>query len=188
LSARVPGSSDPTAFWVGNLAAPYLLIPFLAGAWRFRAVGAASAGAIGAVAAVAGFYRFLAVWHTTSANWGMPAGTPARTIIAHAYAFWFRNLALGDPGGRPWLSIALVVGMGCGYLGYRWGEKRSRLAALAITSAFVLEALGHVAGLFVEGGRYTFHVSNVVVWSVEAAIGTVATIWVWRTGQDRARV
>ena len=57
LSARVPGTSDPTAFWVGNLAAPYLLIPFLAGTWRFRAIGSAAAGAVAAVAAVAGFYR-----------------------------------------------------------------------------------------------------------------------------------
>ena len=187
LSARVPGTSDPTAFWVGNLAAPYLLIPFLAGNWRFRATGSAVAGAVAAVAAVAGFYRFLVVWHTTAANWGMPPGTPTRTVVLHAYGFWFRNLALGDPGGRPWLSIALVAGAVCGYLGYLWARRGSRVAALVITSAFVLEPLGHLVGLFVEGGRYTFGVSNIVIWSIEALIGVLASVWVWRKGQRLAR-
>src|SRR6185436_18508723 len=93
LSARVPGTSDPTAFWVGNLAAPYLPIPFLAGTWRFRAIGSAVAGAAAAVSAVAGFYRFLIVWHTTSTNLGLAADTPTRTVIARAYGYWFRNLA-----------------------------------------------------------------------------------------------
>jgi len=188
LSARVPGTSDPTAFWVGNLAAPYLLIPFLAGTWRFRAIGSAVAGAAAAVSAVAGFYRFLIVWHTTSANLGLAADTPTRTVIARAYGYWFRNLALGDPGGRPWLSIALVAGTVCGYLGYRWADRRSRVAALAITCAFVLEPLGHFLGLFVEGGRYTFHLSNVVIWTVEAAIGVLASVWVWRRGEGIATV
>jgi hypothetical protein len=61
------------------------------------------------------------------------------------------------------------------------------VAALAITCAFVLEPLGHLLGLFVEGGRYTFHLSNVVIWSVEAAIGVLASVWVWRRGEGFAR-
>ena len=47
VTARLPAPDTGARFWLGNLAAPYLLIPFLAGAWRFRAVAASAAGRAG---------------------------------------------------------------------------------------------------------------------------------------------
>ena len=66
VTPRLPAPDTGARFWLGNLAAPYLLIPFLAGAWRFRAVAASAAGALGAAAAVASFYDFLWVGDVTN--------------------------------------------------------------------------------------------------------------------------
>ena len=49
-TAHILAPHDGGVFWLGNLAAPYLLIAFVAGAWRFRSVLASVAGALGAVA------------------------------------------------------------------------------------------------------------------------------------------
>lgn len=123
LTAHLPAPHDATLFWLGNLGAPYLLIPFIVGAWRFRAPVASAAGALAAGAVVAGFYN-------------LPA---ARNV-----GIWFRTFLLGDPGGRPWLTIAIMVGLIFGHLGFRWHHKRARFAGALVAMAFIAEPLVHV--------------------------------------------
>lgn len=71
----------------------------------------------------------------------LPAGTPTWEVALTAYEKWLRNFALGDPGGLPWLSIGLLVGAGCGALGYLWSKRHSRLAGLAVAGTLVVEPL-----------------------------------------------
>ncbi len=175
IAEHLPAAqTDATIFWIGNLAAPFVLIPFLAGAWHFRPVAASAVGALAGVAAVAGFYDLVAVARTTAVEQGLPTSTPTGTVIAQAYANWFRNLLLGDPGGRPWLAVALVTGLIFGYLGYTWARKGSRLAASAVAAVFIVEPLVHVAG-----HRYNLRPLNLSIWGLEALIGVAGLAWVW---------
>jgi hypothetical protein len=116
-TAHLPAPHDPTQFWIGNLAAPYLLLPFLAGAWRFRAWwSAAGAGALAGSAMVAGFYNIVTSGFATNFELGLPLGTGTLERLRFIYARWFGNFVLGDPSGTPWLSIAIVVGSASGSL------------------------------------------------------------------------
>jgi hypothetical protein len=87
-TAHIPAPHEAGIFWLGNLAAPYLLIAFLAGAWRFRSVLASVAGALGAVAGIAGFYGFLGVGDVTNAAMGLSPDVTARAAVMHAYGRW----------------------------------------------------------------------------------------------------
>jgi len=183
--------TDATIFWIGNLAAPYLLIPLLAGAWNVRRSWALAAGALGSASAVAGFYGFLSVWQTNALEQGLPPGTGRAQAVGHAYAFWFRNLVLGYPSGTPWLSIAIVVGLAFGYLGYRWHASGSRLGPALVAAAFVVEPLVHLSGLNTRltGGGYALHASNAAIWGAEALLGLIGLAWAawWPRGDVRDR-
>lgn len=189
VTSHTDSPVDASAFWIANLAAPYLLIPFVAGAWFSRAAVASLAGALAGAAAIAGFYNVLGVGDVTNAQLGLPPTASARSVLLHAYQDWVRTLVLGGPGGRPWLTVAVAAGAVAGYLGYRWRRQGSRLAATAVVSALVLEPLVHLAGLHVPpvAPNYDFTRENVAVWAAEALVGVLALAWVWVGAQRPGR-
>jgi hypothetical protein len=178
-TTHLPAPDTGSVFWLGNLGAPYVLIPFLAGAWRFRAKVAPFAGAIGAAAAVAGFYHFLTVGNVVNMQLDLPVTVTARSVVIRAYANWFRTFLLGDPGGRPWLSVAIIVGLIFGYLGYRWWQKGDRLGVIIVAAVLIAEPLVYLSGLNdrILGTGYELHASNVVIWSIEALVGVALLVW-----------
>lgn len=146
-TANLPAPHDPTQFWIGNVAAPYLLLPFLAGAWRFQAWwSAAGAGALAGSAMVAGFYNIVTSGFATNLELGLPLGTGTFERLRFIYARWFGNFVLGDPSGTPWLSIAIVVGVALGLLGFLWGRRGARWAGALVALAFVVEPIVYLTG------------------------------------------
>ena len=181
VTAHIPSPTDPSYFWVSNLAAPYLLIPFLAGAWHFRPWWAAGAGALAAAATVTGFYGLLTVGDTSSTELGLPAGTDRVTLAAHAYGNWFRHLALGQPGGVPWLTLAVLGGAGFGYLGHLWCARGSRIAATVVVLAFTLEPIVYLSHIPLRrvANDYGLDASNAAIWGAEMLFGLAALAFVW---------
>ncbi len=180
LTAHLPASTSGTRMWAGNLSAPYLLLPFLAGALLpRRATIAAAGGALASASAIAGFYDLLAVGDVTAASVGAPSTTTARQLVLDAYARWFSTFLLGEPGGAPWLSIALVSGCLLGLVGFTWRMTRAWWLAAAVGAAFVLEPVASLVvlpivqrirfGVPIAG--YSLAPENVALWTVEALLG-----------------
>src|SRR4051794_37290886 len=175
----VPGVVDPASFWVGNLAAPYLALPFLAGAAAASVRGgalAAAAGALADVGAVAGFYELHSVGQSTGP--GNPTGIAA-------YARWFSTFLLGVPGGMPWLTLALAVGAVLGLVGAAWFSRPRRWwLAAPVAAAFVLEPPVTVTAwrallewrLGTTLTPYRLDGANLVIWGTEIALGILALV------------
>ena len=108
LTAAIPAPTDPAVFWPGNLAAPYVALPFLAATWRFDRRRAAVAGAFTAMAMIAGFYGFLLVGGAVTPDaLELPVTTTIRDAMLIAYARWLGTFLLGVPGGIPWLTMVV---------------------------------------------------------------------------------
>lgn len=174
VSAELPAPSDPSRFWLGNFGAPYLLLPFLAGAWRFGLVGSMVAGGLAGASLIAGFYDVIAVAGNTSMMMDLPLDTPEPTRIATAYGRWLSTFILGQPGGIPWLTIAIGCGALLGLVGRHWQTSGSRLAAAVPVMPFLAEPLVYVLHLetrvFPADG-YAIDPLNVAMWLAEALVG-----------------
>jgi hypothetical protein len=180
LTAHLPSSPSGSRMWAGNLSAPYLLLPFVAGALLpRRATLAAAGGALASAAAIVGFYDVLDVGDVTAASVGAPASTTARQLVLDAYGRWFSTFLLGVPGGTPWLSIALVSGCLLGLVGFTWRTTRAWWLAAAVGAAFLLEPVASLVVLPVVQhirfgmavGGYSLAPENLVLWSAEGLIG-----------------
>lgn len=190
LTQLVPGVVDPASFWVGNLAAPYIALPFLAGAvaagvGRTLVLPAAS-GALADAGAVAGFYELHLV--------GRPSG-PGNPTGVDAYLQWLGNLVLGIPGGLPWLSVAVLAGAALGLLGGVWRRTPRRWWPAALVAlAFVLEPPVTLTlwRSFLEwrlGAAltpYALDAPNLTIWGAEMALGLLGLVLVIRRSR-RAR-
>jgi hypothetical protein len=183
LTGLLPSPSDPQVFWVSNLAAPYAVLPFLAGARLAVAAHPAklarsvTAGALAGAAAVAGFYRLHAVGRDPHADIGVPE------TVAGAYVRWLSTFVLGRPGGIPWLTLAVVVGVLAGALGWVWITRGALAAGLLGVAALLLEPLGHVVAMVPDTRlvrEYPALPENLVIWVGEALLGLAAVWWVHR--------
>jgi hypothetical protein len=179
-TAHLPASPSGTRMWAGNLSAPYLLLPFLAGALLpRRATLAAIGGSLASASAIAGFYDLLTVGDVTAASVGAPPTTTARQLVLDAYGRWFSTFLLGVPGGTPWLSIALVSGCLLGTVGFAWRTTRRWWLAAPVGAAFLLEPVGSLVVLpvvqrirfGVASPGYSLSPENLLLWSVEALVG-----------------
>ncbi len=119
LKGTGPGLRDA----IGNASAPWLLVPFLAGAsaGTRRPVVAAVVGLAATLAALAGFYV---------------ANSVVLDLGPHP---WLTDLALTVRGGLYWFERALLSGPVFGALGGWWHRDRSLAAAAVIAAMFVLE-------------------------------------------------
>lgn len=186
LVGRTPSPHDASVFWVGNLAAPYVVIGFAAGAWATRrALSAGITGAVCAMAAVAGFYDIFGIFTRPRERMGLPPTSSWWSAELQSYHQWFGLLIWGVP---PWLTIALIVGLVAGYLGYRSAVLRGRVGAYAVAAVLMLEPLVYLAKVVPVAGldRYRESPHNVLIWGGEFLLGVVFLIIAARRPAGRA--
>jgi hypothetical protein len=186
LTAAIPAPADPAVFWPGNLAAPYVALPFLAATWRFDRLQAALAGAITGMAMVAGFYGFLSVGGAVTPNeLELPLTTTIRDAMLIAYGRWLGTFVLGVPGGIPWLTIGAIVGTMGGLLGHAWAAEGRTWAGVAVASLFVIEPVIRVLGAagVLPTGANDLVPANLAIWGIEALLGLAAIALVVRVGR-----
>lgn len=185
LTGRIPAREDPGTFWIGNLAAPYVVIGFLTSACAARkAWSALVTGAAAAAVTVCGFYNVFAIGIDARNKWGLPPSTPQSTALRVAYEHWLRLQMLG---ARPWLLIGLVTGAVAGYLGYRWATRRERLGPVLLGTGLIVEPASYFAKLSPNIGftGYPYRAVNVAIWLTEALIGAATLVYALRSSRRR---
>ena len=174
----IPSPDDPEVFWVANLAAPFLVLPFVVASWvgRRRTSGLAipvSLGAMTGAGMVAGFYGLHRVGRDPA------AGLDQVETLSGAYLRWLSTFVLGRPGGIPWLTIGVGAGCVAGVLAWVWTQRGSRWAGLLAVSPLLVEPLARIVwgarGIPLAGG-YPRLSGNVAIWAAEAVVGVVA-VW-----------
>jgi Family of unknown function (DUF6518) len=126
---------------VSNVAALWVAAAFLVGMTAPSRPRGAALGLVLLGAALTGYYGWIAVVERT-------ASTLSLTQRA-----------------APWIAASVVVGPVFGWLGSAWSAERSRLAALLVSSAFVIDGLAYVA---IDGRDDQ---TNVLVHLAMAAVG-----------------
>jgi len=120
----------------GNISAPWLLLPFVAGATSKRLRSAAVTGLAASLAALVAFY------------------VAESRILDLGVHPWLVDLRLAVTAGQTYMATALLSGPLFGLLGGIWPRRRSLLAVATVAAMFVLEPLavwgvehaqGHVA-------------------------------------------
>ena len=147
---------------VGNVSAPWLLLPFAAGAWvggRRVATGAA-VGLVACMVALVGFYL---------ANvWVLDLGP--HSLLT--------DVQLTFNAGRRYLLLGLVAGPVMGVLGASWRQTRSRGLALTAASTLLLEPF---AWLAYGAGGVGGYPHQVTVWAAEMVLGAALCAVVLRS-------
>jgi len=121
LMALVKGQSDDLRGAVGNMSAPWVVLPFVAGVRCRRPSHGALAGVATTVLAFAGFYA---------------AEAAILDLGAHP---WYVDLRLTLGTVNVYERMGLLSGAVYGALGAVWGARRSLLAASAVGAAFLAE-------------------------------------------------
>ena len=172
LVAWVKGNDAGLRDAIGNMSAPWLLLPFLAGAFAgVRSLPrAALAGLAATLAALAGFYL---------------AESVVLDLGPHP---WLTDLALTMRGGVIWSERAILSGPVFGALGFWWQRTHSLLAAGVVAAFFVLEPFAWwLYGSVYLGGQAAYPVPGYpVLWLGEIAIGVLGFVFAVRC--QRARV
>lgn len=168
LKGDGPGLRDA----IGNASAPWLLLPFLAGAAARTRAGTATgtatgirAGtgrlAIGAAAGLAATLAALAGFYV--------ANSVVLQLGPHS---WLTDLGLTVRGGLYWFKRALFSGPFFGALGGWWHRDRSQAAAAAIAAMFVLEpGAWWLYNLRLGGGAAYAVPQYPALWLGEIAVG-----------------
>lgn len=111
---------------MSQLAAPWVLLPFLAGVTEDRARRAMVMGLVATVAGLLGYFgRTCSPWETIPVE-----------EFPRCFVFLVRA-----PYNPVWIAGGLVTGPLFGYLGHRWRIKRWWPGAALVTVAFLLEPL-----------------------------------------------
>jgi Family of unknown function (DUF6518) len=157
LMAWVKGNDAGLRDAIGNMSAPWLLLPFLVGAFGVARTlpGAALAGLAATVTAIAGFYL---------------ADSVVLDLGPHP---WLTDLALTMRAGVFWAERAIVSGPVFGALGFWWQRRRSLLAAGVVAALFVLEPFAWwLYGSVYLGGQPAYPVpAYPALWLGEIAAG-----------------
>jgi hypothetical protein len=136
---------------VSLLSAPWVLLPFLAGASQREPRRAALLGFACTLAALAG-YALMTLSPVEHAE-----------LTARSFAGFVRSSDRVIVGG-------LVTGPLFGWLGYRWHARRAWLGALLVAAAFCLEPLARVSAAQEIRVR--------TVWMLEVAVGLAFAAYV----------
>jgi hypothetical protein len=123
VMAVVKGQADDARNALGNMSAPWIVVPFLAGSGFARARHGALAGIVATLAAFAGFYVAEAV------------------ILDLGPHPWSVDLRLAAGTINVYERAGVLSGALYGALGTLWATGRVRAAALAVGFAFVVEPL-----------------------------------------------
>lgn len=163
-TSYVSSPQDPRAFWISNLAAPWLVLAFVAGALQSRVAGAAAAGVLADVACVAGFYRLPDAFFPTWYEEGVDRNTGTPSLIRTSLSRWFDVNVY-------WLGVAIVAGAAFGACGYVW--RRHHKAGVALGVAIALEP---AYWRWTDGGWPT----PVWIWPLELAAGAAVGVLLTR--------
>jgi Family of unknown function (DUF6518) len=166
------GNGAGTRSDIGNLSAPWLIVPFLAAA-------AASNGRIvrGVVIGVAASLIALAGFYVTNS-----------VVLDLGPHPWLDDLRLAVGGGRYWFRLALLSGPVFGALGALWRRSNSRVIGVLVFALLIGEPLAEWALLHHNVGLFEFSTYNPAVWIGEAVIGVVACLIVARGVRRQASV
>jgi hypothetical protein len=123
VAAVIKGQDTGARDVLGNLSAPWVVVPFLAGSrypsvWRAALVGIAAT-----LAALLGFYV---------------AEAAILDLGSHP---WYTDLQLTLRAGRYWATWGLLSGTVYGALGGIWASRRIAAAPVAVGLAFICEPL-----------------------------------------------
>jgi hypothetical protein len=158
LVAVVKGQQADARGALGNMSAPWMVVPFLAG-MRFASPGrGALAGAAATLAAFLGFYV-----------------TEAAVLDLGPHP-WYVDLRLAAGTVNVYERLGVLSGALYGALGAIWASRRLLAAPLAVAAAFVAEPLIVLAlartGLW--GGELLDHPA---LWAGEVVVGLAAIAW-----------
>ncbi|MGI8434915.1 MAG: hypothetical protein ACR2LE_09310 [Nocardioidaceae bacterium] len=170
---QIPAPEHFGPMWLADFAAPYALLPFLAGAWAVpHQAGAIAAGLIVEFAAFFGYYT---------------------ELIVDTGGGWVNLLTLHN----SWLGFEIFAGVVFGYLGHLWWRRGSVVAGLTCAAIPILEPLVRLArvdawwfrrlpALNFYPSEYPRSTWNLTLWAAELLVG-VALAWLvlrhrpWRT-------
>jgi hypothetical protein len=125
LQVAIPISSHPSAYQfvvqVSNgMSAPWLLVPFLAGAWQAGRLRAALVGLVATWLSVLAYVLMIV--------------SPMEGVHLTP-----RALAFSLASQWPWFAGGLITGLLFGWLGHRWRARQSPAAALLVALPVLLE-------------------------------------------------
>lgn len=151
------GNDAGTRDTIGNVSAPWLLLPFVAAAVAGgrRIVRGALVGTATLMAALVGFY----VTNTFVLDLG---GHP-----------WLVDLRLTLAGGELYFALAVVGGPTFGALGSAWQRRRSTVLGVVVAALLVFEPVGW---LLYGRAAHVNYLTEPAVWVGEAIIGVGACI------------
>jgi hypothetical protein len=165
VASVVKGNGAGVRDGIGNLSAPWVIVPMLAGAAgsRGRIVLGAAIGLLTTAAALVGFYL---------ANAFVLDLGPHSTL---------RDIGLTLDVGNLWFRVAVVSGPAMGALG-AWAVRRGRpvVAAIVIATVFFEPLAVYIA--YLGSGGY-FAAGNGEwngVYAAEAVVGLIAGVVLWR--------
>lgn len=140
---------------IGNLSAPWLALPFVAGAFAGagRIIRSALIGLLVSFAALSGFYF---------AN--------AEIVLQLGPHPWLVDLRLAFGVGY-FFRFAAFSGPLFGALGGWWQQTRSRTLAVLVAGLFVLEPVGWLVSFGAQPAAYS---GSAAVWAVEGLAGLAA--------------
>jgi hypothetical protein len=154
---------------IGNVSAPWLLLPFIAGAaaGRERFWPGALVGLLASLAALGGFYV---------------ANSFVLDLGPHP---WLVDLRLAVEGGRTFFALGLLSGPVFGAVGAAWQRRgRPTVLGVLVASSLVFEPLGWLA---YEKGRPSGYASDATVWGAEVLLGVVACVVAMRLARATGR-
>jgi hypothetical protein len=172
LESLVKGNGPGVRDGIGNLSAPWVILPLLAGAAgsRGRIPLGAVLGLLTTIAALAGFYL---------ANAFVLDLGPHSTV---------HDIALTLGAGNLWFKAGAISGPAMGAAG-AWASRRGRSAvAAAVAGIVVFEPA--VVYLAYRAGNGRFAAGNGdwnAVYAGEATLGVIAAAALWRTRLMRRR-
>jgi len=169
LVALIKGQNGGARDVLGNMSAPWVVVPFLAGARYASLRRAALAGLAATLAALLGFY------------------VAEAAILDLGPHPWYVDLKLTLEAGRFYAEWGLLSGLVYGALGGFWTSRRLVAAPVAVAAAFALEPLIVLllerAGVWGGGGLLSYP----WLWVTEAAIGLGGAAFVVANAPARPR-
>lgn len=171
-TSSIPSPHGVSAFWIGNLCAPWLVLAFLAGrtqrSWRW----AVAAGALIDIACVVGFY--LNALTLDPLELGLPASTSMLTIATTSFGRWLNYIAY-------WLLAAVLGGAIYGALGFWWRRSRLLVAGLALAAPFLVEPV-------LWPLRNGYYQGPWPLWAVEVVVGLLIVGGIMRERRRGSRI
>lgn len=155
--SALKGNGDGVREAIGNTSAPWLLLPFIAGAWvgGRRVLRAGLVGLAVSIAALGAFYF---------------ANSFVLDLGPHP---WPQDLVLTVEAGKRYFLLGLVSGPIFGALGGWWQRRQSALVGVLIAGLLVAEPF---AWLLYEATSRGHFIDHPKVWVVEGFVGLVACI------------